>query len=100
MAKGLRRRVNSLPPLRSFSFRRRARVSISIWILFVSPPPRATRARTKDAFLPMLHQADATGAAARPRGKKGEIARERERGRDRFIVSLINIHWRMERNNF
>lgn len=64
-----RRRVNSLPPLRLISFYRRACVSISIRVLFVSSPPRATRARTKDAFLPMLHQADATGAAARPRGK-------------------------------
>jgi len=46
----------------------------------------------------MLHQVDATGAAARPRGKKGEITKER--GRDCFIVSLINIHWRLEQNNF
>jgi len=83
-------------PLRSISFR--CRVSISIRVLFVSPPPRATRACTKDAFLSMLHQADATGAAARPWGKKGEIARERKRRRNRFIVSLINIHWQMERN--
>lgn len=89
----------SLLPLRSISFHRR-RISISIRVLFVSPPPRATRAHTKDAFLPRLHQADATGAAARLQGKKGEIAKERGRGRDCFIISLINIHWRIEQNNF
>jgi len=33
----------------------------------------------------MLHQANATGAAARPRGKKGEIARERERKKERSL---------------
>lgn len=43
--------------------------------LFVSPPPRATRPRTKDAFFPRLHQAVATGAAARPRGSKRKIAK-------------------------
>lgn len=63
---------------------------------FVSPSPRATRLRTKDAFLSKLHQTDATDAAARP-WEKGEIVREKEKEKERekrrenhFIATLIN----------
>lgn len=69
--------------------------------LFVSPPPRATRPRTKDAFLPRLHQIAATGAAARPQGRKSKITKERKRERDYFFAVLINCFCqRIEWNDF